>query len=234
MAYNAYGYFEGKEYVITERKTPRHWYNYFYNETYNSFMSQVGYGEGFCQDELSTRVRTITDRCVYITDKKAGIWHTAVGLPMTENFDFYECRHGKGYSVITCEKNGVRTEFTVFVPNKGDFEQWIVKVKNLRKESAELSLIGYAATNFDAPYEPQGYNNTESHYSEEYNGIIGRAITLIHGKTNPISHAYMICDGEVIGYDCRKTGFIGTYGTKDAPEALTFGTPGCTNSSSCV
>lgn len=234
MEYNSYGYFKGNEYVITERKTPRHWYNYFYNETYNSFASQVAFGEGFCQDELSRRVKLITDRCVYIIDKKTSKWHTAVGLPMTESFDFYECRHGRGYSVITCEKNGVRSEITIFVPKKGDFEQWIVKITNLQKTDAELSVIGYAATNFDNPYEPQGYNNTESSFSTEYNGILGKAITTIHGKTDPTSYAYMICDGEVSGFDCRKTGFLGTYGTKDAPEALSFGVPGCSNSSSCV
>ncbi len=233
MNYNPYGYFEGDEYVITERKTPRHWYNYFFNETYNGFASQVGFGEGFCQDELARRVQLITDRCVYITDKPSGKWHTAVGLPMTESFDFYQCRHGHGYTTIICEKNGMRSEFTVFVPRKGDFEQWIVKVTNLKDIPVHISVIGYAATNFDNPYVPQGYNNTSSSFSEEFNGILGKAVTTIHAKSDPTSFAYMLCDTEVSGYDCRKTGFLGTYGTKETPEALTFGN-GCTNSVCCA
>lgn len=30
----SYGYFTDKSYVITDRNTPRHWYNYLYNGIY--------------------------------------------------------------------------------------------------------------------------------------------------------------------------------------------------------
>ena len=41
MAYKEYGHWseDGKEYIITERKTPRHWYNYYFNDMYNAFSS---------------------------------------------------------------------------------------------------------------------------------------------------------------------------------------------------
>ena len=49
MEYREYGRWasDGREYVITDRKTPRHWYNYYFNDSYNAFASQVGFGEGF-------------------------------------------------------------------------------------------------------------------------------------------------------------------------------------------
>ena len=49
MEYKEYGHWskDGKEYVITERKTPRHWYNYMFNDSYVGFVSQVGFGDGF-------------------------------------------------------------------------------------------------------------------------------------------------------------------------------------------
>ena len=98
MVYKEYGYWseDGREYVITERKTPRHWYNYYFNDTYNGFSSQVGFGEGFCQDDLGRRVPLVTDRCVYVCDRDENSWHTAVGLPLCEVYDKYECRHGLG------------------------------------------------------------------------------------------------------------------------------------------
>jgi cellobiose phosphorylase len=48
MAYKWCGHFdnEGKNYVITTPDTPRHWYNYLYNDEYITFTSQVGFGEG--------------------------------------------------------------------------------------------------------------------------------------------------------------------------------------------
>ena len=38
-----YGYFrnQGSEFVITTPNTPRHWYNYLYNDSYITFTSQV-------------------------------------------------------------------------------------------------------------------------------------------------------------------------------------------------
>ena len=43
-----YGHFseKGETFFITEPETPRHWYNYMYNDEYITFTSQVGYGEG--------------------------------------------------------------------------------------------------------------------------------------------------------------------------------------------
>ncbi len=37
-------------------------------------------------------------------------------MPMKKELDFYECRHGMGYTKITGERNGVRVEQTAFVP----------------------------------------------------------------------------------------------------------------------
>ena len=54
----SYGHFEnkGETFVITDIETPRHWYNYFFNDEYVAFTSQVGFGEGLCQDEMGRRI----------------------------------------------------------------------------------------------------------------------------------------------------------------------------------
>ena len=53
MEYKEYGHWseDGKEYIITERKTPRHWYNYLFNDHYVGFVSQVGFGDGYVEIE---------------------------------------------------------------------------------------------------------------------------------------------------------------------------------------
>ena len=235
MEYKEYGHWsqDGAEYVITERKTPRHWYNYYFNDTYNAFASQVGFGEGFCQDDKGRRIKLVTDRCIYLCDKESGTWHTATALPMTEGFDHYECRHGLGYSVITCEKNGIRSEYTVFVPAVGDFEVWRVRVTNLRSAPAKMTVIGYAATECDGAYTPQGYNSCMADYDAACDAILARCARAFGSPRKKISYEYMLCSETPVAYDTRKNAFIGTYGTKESPEAL-LEHNGCTDSATCV
>lgn len=233
MEYKEYGHWseDGREYIITERKTPRHWYNYYFNDTYNAFASQVGYGEGFCQDDLGNREPLVTDRCVYICDKDSGAWHTACALPMSEEYDLYECHHGLGYSTIICEKNGIRSEYTVFVPAKGNFEEWIVQITNKRNTTAKLSTVAFADTACDGKYTPQGYN---SHSADKLtnSSICASAIGKLGGAKKRV-HDYMLCSEDIIGYDTRRNAFIGTYGSKTMPEALCE-TNGCTDSPTCT
>ena len=235
MEYREYGHWSegGREYIITERKTPRHWYNYFFNDSYNGFVSQVGFGEGFCQDDRGNRVKLVADRCVYIADKDKGTWHTANGLPMHLTYNKYECHHGLGYTTFFCEQDGITSEYTVFVPVKGDFEQWIVKLTNKRDAVAELGVIAYAATDSDGVYTPQGYNSQSGTFDKDISALVHRVSTKIHTKGRAVSCGYMLCDQEISAYDSRKNAFIGVYGDKQHPEALE-NTNGCTNSDACV
>ena len=57
-----YGCFKNKSYIVTDRNTPRHWYNYLYNEEYVTFVSQVGFGQGIAQDGKGVRVVVIKTR----------------------------------------------------------------------------------------------------------------------------------------------------------------------------
>lgn len=235
MEYKEYGHWseDGREYIITERKTPRHWYNYFFNDSYNGFASQIGFGEGFCQDDLGNRVALVADRCVYIADKDSGTWQTANGLPMHLSYDKYECHHGLGYTTYYCEKDGIASEYTVFVPMKGDFEQWIVKITNKRDVAATLGVIAYAATDTDGKYTPQGYTSQSGAWDSKLAALCHRVSTIIYTKKNSVTCSYMICDKEIAAYDSRKSAFIGVYGDKENPEALETNN-GCTNSDSCT
>ena len=68
-----YGYFrnQGSEFVITTPHTPRHWYNYLYNDSYITFTSQVGYGESLIQGHLGRRILLADSRQVYILDTES-------------------------------------------------------------------------------------------------------------------------------------------------------------------
>lgn len=234
MEYNEYGHYsaDGTAYIITERRTPRNWYNYLYNDTYVGFLSQIGVGEGFCQDDLGTRIKLIMDRCLYVTDRQAGTWHTANGLPMSAHYDAYTCRHGLGYTTFSYEKDGLAGQLTVFVPAEGDFEQWIFTITNRRPTEADLGVIAYCATNTDGAYEAQGYTSMDGDWDSAAEAVCHRVSTSFRRRRPGVTYSYMMVDRPMTGYDSRKNAFIGVYGSKENPEAFEHGL-GCTNSA-CV
>ena len=103
-----YGYFNngGHQYVITDPATPRHWYNYLWNDRYITFISQVGYGEGFAQDDMGRRAQLLINRQLYLIDSEENEFWTANALPINRGYSDYQCTHGIGYTVlISMSKN---------------------------------------------------------------------------------------------------------------------------------
>lgn len=229
-----YGDFQknGREFRISDRKPPRHWYNYFYNDTYNAFTSQVGVGEGLAQDRMGNRIFLVSGRAMYLCDKDSGKWFSANGYPFTRTFEQFSCRHGLGYSVTESEAEGIRMAYTVFVPLEGNREIWMLRAENTRGKNARLGVIPYASTETDGIYRSQAYNTDIGGFSEAHQAAFTRIFTSYGGKETTTKYGYLISDGKITGYDTRKNAFIGVYGHPDCPEALELHN-GCTNSS-CV
>ena len=217
-----YGHFEngGREFVITSRKTPRHWHNYMYNDEYVAFFSQVGFGEGFAQDGLGRRIPLVKDRMLYVVNRDTGVWSSANGLPMRDAFDAYECRHGLGYTVLTAVKDGVRTELTFFVPEEGRRELWRVRAVNEGEKPARLSLIPFVDTDADDSYRPQAYNTDYGNFDAAHGAVWGHFFQAYESDDPAPMYAYMLSDAEPAGFCARRNAFIGVYGNKLCPEAL--------------
>ena len=217
-----YGHFEngGREFVITARKTPRHWHNYMYNDEYVAFFSQVGFGEGFAQDGLGRRIPLVKDRMLYVVNRETGAWSSANGLPMRDAFDAYECRHGLGYTVLTAVKDGVRTELTFFVPEEGRRELWRVRAVNEGAKPARLSLIPFVDTDADDSYRPQAYNTDYGNFDAAHGAVWGHFFQAYESDDPAPMYAYMLSDAEPAGFCARRNAFIGVYGNKLCPEAL--------------
>lgn len=217
-----YGHFEngGREFVVTCRKTPRHWHNYMYNDEYVAFFSQVGFGEGIAQDGLGRRIPLVKDRMLYVVNRETGAWSSANGLPMRDAFDAYECRHGLGYTVLTAVKDGVRTELTFFVPEEGRRELWRVRAVNEGAKAARLSLIPFVDTDADDSYRPQAYNTDYGNFDAAHGAVWGHFFQAYESDDPAPMYAYMLSDAEPAGFCARRNAFIGVYGNKLCPEAL--------------
>lgn len=213
-----YGYFDNKSYVITDRNTPRHWYNYLYNDEYVTFVSQVGFGKGFAQDSKGRRLSPVTDRNVYLCDENT-FWQ-ATGLPVHEAVDEYSCAHHIGYTDITLTKNGIRSQCRFFVPNAGPYEILRVTVTNVGDKEKTVKIIPFSDTSIDGMYTPQGYQTSCADFYPQRNAVAGLGASTFGGNGLVDCYTYLTADKPVSSYDTRTTAFIGAYGNKQMPKAL--------------
>lgn len=214
-----YGHFSetGNEYIITNPETPRHWFNYLWNDDYITFISQVGYGEGFAQDKMANRAMPVADRNVFLVEGD-DFW-TANGLPVTKQYDNYSCTHGLGYTEIKQEYKGIASSWRVFVPENAKCEVWTIKITNQRNEKCSLKLIPYIKTAIDGFYRPQGYFVSQGAYNKDLQSLVLKQfVGSFEGKHQVL--AYFTSSKEISGYDCQEFAFIGEYGDKLAPEAI--------------
>ena len=74
--YKWYGNFEkdGSRFVITEPETPRHWYNYYFNDEYVSFSSQVGFGEALVQEGMGRRIPVLSNRKLFLSENGKALY----------------------------------------------------------------------------------------------------------------------------------------------------------------
>ncbi len=150
---NKYGYFtdDGKEYVITRPDTPRPWINIISNGDYGLTLSQTGGGSSWWGNSNLARITRWTQdlikdewgKYIFIKDKASGKYWSLAWKPVCPAFDFYEARHGIGYSVLTSRINGIKSSMTVFVPPGEPLEVWKVVIKNEGRSRRRLSLFSY-------------------------------------------------------------------------------------------
>lgn len=225
----SYGHFakNGETFVITDVETPRHWYNYFFNNEYVAFTSQVGVGEGLAQDSMGRRIFLVSNRNVFL--KSADKAWSLFGLPINYGYTDYSCAHENGASTISLTYEGVKSAVRIFVPNEGKYEIWSVTAENTTSEAKELSVIAYAKTEIDGTYRPQCYNLAKGGFMADKNAVFGHAYGAFESKGNRDIWGYMSSSEKADGYDARRNAFIGPFGDEQHPVAITK-MLGCQNS----
>ena len=226
--YKWYGHFNGDDsFTVTQPDTPRHWYNYMFNDEYVTFTSQVGYGEGLAQDDMGRRILLISNRNIFLSEN--GSFWSLFGLPIDYGYTDYSCLHGCGFSTISLSYNGIKSAVRVFVPCEGRREIWSVTLTNESGDKRSLKLVSYAKTELDGTYRPQGYNLGTGGFMADKNAVWAHDYHELYSKRNRHIWGYMTASDDVSGFDSRRNAFIGPYGDEQHPVALVK-TGGCTGS----
>lgn len=233
-----YGRFDddAREYVITRPDTPLPWINYLGSEDYFGIISNTAGGYSFYRD---ARLRRLTryrynnapldlgGRYVYLRDDEDGDFWSPSWQPVQRDLDWYECRHGLGYTVISGRRRGIRAETVYVVPLGETLEQWRVRVTNERPVGASLSLFGTVEfCLWDA-------NDDATNFQRNYSiGEVEVEAGVIYHKSEYRERrdhfAYFACSEPDAGFDTQRDAFTGAYRGWDRPLAVERGA--CTGS----
>ncbi|AEJ62402.1 glycosyltransferase 36 [Spirochaeta thermophila DSM 6578] len=159
----SYGHFEGREYVITNPRTPVKWINYVGTIDFGGFVDHTG-GLLVCKGDpaLNRITKYITQlpssefkgSTIYLRGRRGdrSFLYSPYYVPTLHEYDRYECRIGLGYSRFLMEYVGIRTEITVFVPEGESVVLQDVRIRNTGSDTVEvLDLIPVVEySHFDA------------------------------------------------------------------------------------
>ncbi|MEK6715076.1 MAG: hypothetical protein AABY43_03405 [Candidatus Omnitrophota bacterium] len=250
-----YGYFseDGLEFVVTSPLTPTPWINYLTNEKYCAIISSTAGGYSFYRDCRTDRVlRWAPDyknfdrpgRYIYAREvkdagrrtqdagrknKNAKVWSLTY-QPIRQKPDFFQARHGLGYTVISTKYNGIKSSITYFVPLNDDCELWLVTLSNETNKEKKLELYPYVEWLIGDYQEELRYRNIMNLYNRMWFDANHK---LIFGWKTAFwqdmnikefkNYAFFATNLGVKGYATRKYEFLGRYNTEEKPEAILEG-----------
>ena len=223
-----YGHFNADDsYTITEPETPRHWYNYMFNDEYVSFTSQVGFGEAVCQDTMGRRVQLLSNRNIFVSDA-SGYW-SLFGLPLDYGYTDYACDHATGFSTVRLTYKDIASAVRIFVPNEGKHEFWSVTLTNNGDTERTLNLVAYGKTEVDGAYKPQCYSLGQGGFMDDKKAVWAKDYRSFGSDKKRKVWCYMTASEEITGFDSRRNAFIGPFGDEQTPVAMRKN-GGCTGS----
>lgn len=229
-----YGYFDNqnREYVITRPDTPTPWMNYLGNGGFSGMISNNAGGLLFDRDPGNRRLTRYKynslpvdrpGRYLYIRDMESGEYWSATWQPVMKPHEFYECRHGLGYTTIKTRTSGIETEITYYIPQGKNYEIWNARIVNKSGRSRKLKLFSYIEFSyFNASVDVTAEWARYEMLAECVNGII---ICDSAAEVCPTGKMYGIMGTNlpVDGYDCYRDRFIGAYRSESNPIVVEQG-----------
>ncbi len=193
-----YGYFDDgrQEYVITRPDTPAPWANYLGSPEYGALISNNAGGYSFAKSGANGRILRYVfnrddqpGRYIYIRDNGDGDYWSASWQPVGKDLAEYksECRHGTGYTVISAEYHGIRSEALYYVPLGKTYEVWQLTLTNLSSAARHLTVTGCAEFTNHSNYEQDQVNLQYSLFISRTLFEQNRIRQQIHGNLDGIN-----------------------------------------------
>ena len=229
-----FGHFDdaGREYVITDPKTPWPWINYLGNEDFFSLISNTAGGYSFYKDAKFRRITRYRynnvpmdngGRYFYINDNGT-VWSPG-WKPCKTPLDFYECRHGMSYTRITGAKDGIQASVLFFVPLHTWAEVQKLTLTNTSDQTKKFKLYSFAEwCLWNAATDMENFQRNFSTGEVEVDGSVIYHKTEYKERRN--HYAFYSVNTPVDGFDTDRETFIGLYNEFRDPQQVMDGTCG--------
>jgi cellobiose phosphorylase len=249
MLKNEYGYLseDQREFIITNPRTPRPWFNYIWNERYHGLVSHGGGGFSYLDSPRDNRISRMRYNClpwdrpgryIFLKDTEDGdYWSLSWAPTIEKDYEVYEGHIGQGYTTIVTRYKGIRAELTYFVPRGTHGEVWKVQLKNESGRKRKLEVYAFQelmmgnAMN-DIINQPNDKHFTEVHFNREHETLEAtRRYWVLNTKSASVEqpnfswayHVYFTMSLPVKGFDSSLDRFIGPWHSEANPRAIEKG-----------
>ena len=223
-----YGYFDdaAREFVITRADTPSPWINYLGSEAFFTLMSNTGGGYSFYKDARMLRITRYRYNNVptdaggqYFYIRDGGNVFTPGWMPVKAPLQYYECRHGMGYTRICAEKDGLAAAVTSMVPRGVNALVTKVELENRAGFAKEISLFSFVEfCLWNAQDDSTNFQRNFSTGEVEVEGSTIYHKTEYRERRN--HYAVYSVNAPLTGFDTDRDSFLGAYNGFDHPQAV--------------
>ncbi len=214
---------DGDSVVIHDPETPRHWYNYLWNDLgYCAQVSQMGHGRSYYINEKADMCMLNRDaaRYVYLRDEEDGRCWNIGGGPLGEPVKDYRCTHSISSTRLESRQGDVEASWQIVVPPELYGELWTVTLENRGKKPKLLSMfpaVSFSLDGFSHPRYYEMYRCLETEFDGELNGVLCRS-------THPFAphrryQGFLAASEPVFAYDGDLTSFCGAMNTRTETDA---------------
>lgn len=226
-----YGYFDdiNREYVITDPATPLPWINYLGCRDFFSLISNTCGGYSFYKDAKLLRLTRYrynnvpadsNGRYFYLKEGNS-IWNPG-WQPTQTPLDFYECRHGMGYSRFTGQKNHLKASLLTFVPLEDSCEINQLTLTNDSEQEKTIQLFSYLEwCLWNADDDMKNFQRNFSTGEVEIEGSILYHKTEYRERRN--HYALFSVNTPIDAFETDRDSFLGPYCSNQNPSAVEKG-----------
>src|SRR5699024_70128 len=205
------------------------WINYLGTNGFFRLISNTGGGYCFYKDAKLLRITRYRYNNVpydnnghYFYIKEGGsVWNPG-WQPVKTPLDFYQCRHGLGYSRFTGEKDDLQAQVLCFVPTEDPCQIQKVTLTNRSSEKKNFQLFSYVEwCLWNADDDSRNFQRNLSTGEVEIEGSAIYHKTEYRERRN--HYAFYSVNAPVSHFDTSRDAFLGVYQGPEAPEAVLAG-----------